>query len=833
MNIGNTQLSNGKRNKLAAVIALALASSAPLAFAGTVTGPGNSATVDASTPEESWTVTNQATLNVTAGGVTQDIALHNGGTLNGQGRMGDITSFASGSINLSGATAGRVFADGNLGRNNLTIAGTTLRGDNQALVLIASDGTVSGSDIRSETNSAIELRYHANGASSLSVDGSRVSGKGIGAAVRDLNELILTGTFLEGRADIVGDPDFDNPGTGLRMTGSKATVAQGSVVQGGGWGVQIAPGRADDRVESQLTVDASRIHGVQESGILVEGQAGRNAIADIQIRNGSEIIGGNGFALDVYDASQVTLQVDASVLTGGIRGEVDSSIDATLRNSSMVGAAINVDRLALDNSSWTLTADSNVGALANGIGSVITLGDGQRFNTLTVEGDYSGGGTLVFNTVLADDASDSDRLHVIGNTSGQTQVQINNVGGAGAQTVDGIQLIQVDGASNGEFSLAGRAVGGQYEYFLFKGGKADPNDGDWYLRSQLQAPTDPCLVDPNQPGCEIIIPDPCTIDPSLPQCVPTPVLRPEPGAYLANQTAAINLFQHTLHDRHGERAFDGELRGAWARVSRNQADYGALAGQLDVDSNSSVLQVGTDVFGWGENSRARIGVMLASGQANSQVSSKLTGYSAKGKVRGNALGVYGTWAQRPGEASGAYVDGWLQYGRYDNSVEGVGLQKESYDATSWTGSVEAGYSFNLFTGERTALFIEPQLQLSYTDYSADALIERNGTVVETDRGGGLASRVGVRVYGHAVSEQFNRVQPYVAVNWLHGRSDANAMSFDGERMLGGEPQDRYEAKFGVQAQLGGAWSGWADLGVQSGQGDYRNIGGQLGLKYRW
>jgi outer membrane autotransporter protein len=69
-------------------------------------------------------------------------------------------------------------------------------------------------------------------------------------------------------------------------------------------------------------------------------------------------------------------------------------------------------------------------------------------------------------------------------------VRVINVGGGGAQTVEGIKIIDVGGASNGAFSLLGdyviqgqqAVVGGAYAYTLQKNGVSTPTDGDWYLR---------------------------------------------------------------------------------------------------------------------------------------------------------------------------------------------------------------------------------------------------------------------------------------------------------------------------------------------------------------
>ncbi|WP_348256752.1 autotransporter outer membrane beta-barrel domain-containing protein, partial [Salmonella enterica] len=47
--------------------------------------------------------------------------------------------------------------------------------------------------------------------------------------------------------------------------------------------------------------------------------------------------------------------------------------------------------------------------------------------TLTINEEYvCNGGKLVFNTVLSDYYSETDRLQVLGNTSGNTFVAVNN-----------------------------------------------------------------------------------------------------------------------------------------------------------------------------------------------------------------------------------------------------------------------------------------------------------------------------------------------------------------------------------------------------------------------
>ncbi|NYF35009.1 autotransporter outer membrane beta-barrel domain-containing protein [Stenotrophomonas sp. JAI102] len=583
----------------------------------------------------------------------------------------------------------------------------------------------------------------------------------------------------------------------------------------------------------------ARVEGLSGPAILVR-ERDEPVVADITVRNGSTLVAGNGVLLEATDTVTVAFNVESSTLAGNIINGAAATTHVNLgNNASITGVFDNVTSATLAvGGRWQLAGDSDVGALTLNSGGTVALGDGTAFNTLTVSGDFVGaGGALLFNTVLGDDASDSDKLIIGGSTSGQTNVAVNNVGGAGAQTVNGIQLIQVGGASNGVFTLAGRAIGGQYEYFLHQGTTAAPTEGNWYLRSALPVAPDPCLADPTLPGCTPVVvppdPDPCVVNPALPQCQPPiPVLRPEPGAYLANQAAATQMFGMRLSDRTGGTTRGLSERGAWARVSRNQADYGVIADQLSVNGDTSVLQVGTDLLSWGADSRGQFGVMLGGGRANNTVTSRETGYSAKGKVEGQAVGVYASWLQDPAQTTGVYVDAWAQYAQFKNTVQGDALAKERYDSDAKTASVEAGYSFKVVDSASTSMFLEPQLQLSYTDFSADRHVETNGTVIDGNDAGGLTSRVGVRLFGHANSSIGNRVQPFVAVNWIHGADD-NSLRFDGDRLEGGLPKDRYEAKAGASLQLGQRWTAWGDMGLQKGQAGYRDVAGQIGLRASW
>lgn len=637
-------------------------------------------------------------------------------------------------------------------------------------------------------------------------------------------------------SQVHGHDGAGTDGVGVLSNGKGLIEANaGSLIHGDTNGVRIQGATMGSRTD--LLVDAARVEGGSAAAVRVGG--GSTAVdAYVVVRNGGQLSGGNGVLLEVGGAnpSQATLTLANTVLSGALRADAGHQLHLLLDDDAGYrGRVSGLSSATLSSGgTWTLIEDSQAGALTLNAGGVMALGDGTAFHTLTVTDDHLGaGGTLLFHTVLGDDASPTDRLVVQGDTRGQTLVAVQNVGGRGADTVDGIRLIQVDGASDGQFDLLGRAVAGAHEYFLVKGGAVTRSDGDWYLRSEIPTPPDPCVADPTGPGCVITLPEQCELDPTLPQCQPPlPVLRPEVGAYLANQAAAAQMFGLRLDDRPYRIADSLSGRGAWARVARSQARYGVVGNQLGVTGATDVLQVGTDLLAWGADSRGRFGAMLGGGRARTTVTSRLTGYTATGRVDGQAAGLYASWLQDPAQAAGLYVDGWVQHATFKNTVQGDALARERYDSRTTLASVEAGYSIPLLDSAGTAMFIEPQLQLTYADWHAGRHVEANGTLIDGSRRAGLTSRMGLRLFGHANTSIGNRVQPFVALNWLHGRDDNN-LRFNGERLQGGLPRDRYEAGAGAQLQLGRRWTGWGTLALQRGNSGYRQTAAQLGLRAAW
>ncbi|WP_436286856.1 autotransporter outer membrane beta-barrel domain-containing protein, partial [Yersinia frederiksenii] len=133
------------------------------------------------------------------------------------------------------------------------------------------------------------------------------------------------------------------------------------------------------------------------------------------------------------------------------------------------------------------TTFNNVGTFTHA--GVLTMANGRAGDITVINGDYVGkDGSLWLDTVLDDDSATTDKLVINGNTSGNTRVRGDNLGGTGAQTLNGIELIQVNGLSDGEFVKSGRIVAGAYDYSLVRG--VGSNTTNWYLTSGL-SPLDP------------------------------------------------------------------------------------------------------------------------------------------------------------------------------------------------------------------------------------------------------------------------------------------------------------------------------------------------------
>lgn len=521
-------------------------------------------------------------------------------------------------------------------------------------------------------------------------------------------------------------------------------------------------------------------------------------------------------------------------------------------------AGTGVISLQMSDATWNMTNSSTLTDLTLNGGSVVNFGhaDGEPWQTLTINEDFTGnGGKLVFNTVLNDDTSETDKLKVLGNTAGNAFVAVNNIGGTGAQTIEGIEIIEVAGNSDGTFEKAGRIVAGAYDYNVVQKGS------NWYLTSFIPAPPDPedpDPVDPHDPDpvdpdpVDPIDPDPVDpVDPIIPEPeepVAPPVTeqqyRPEAGSYLANNYAANTLFMTRLHDRLGETQYVDMLTGEkkvtslWMRNVGAHTRFKDGSGQLKTQSNSYVMQLGGDLAQWSSDGLDRWHLGAMAGYANSQnrTRSSLTGYHSRGQVTGYSVGLYGTWYANDADKTGTYVDTWALYNWFDNKVMGQEQAAEKYKSSGITASVEAGYSFKLGESERNSYWLQPKAQVVWMDVQADSHREANGTRVKDNTDGNLMTRLGMKAFinGHnAIDDGKSReFQPFVEANWIHNTQTTSVKMDDVSNDMRGT-KNIGELKVGVEGQITPRLNVWSNVAQQVGDKGYSDTRGMLGVKYNF
>lgn len=758
---------------------------------------GQSATVREGSTVEAWNLINGSRLSV-GGGRTETITSTDSQVTLNNGHVQALVDGRDASIVLRGSST-------------LDMTNTALH-DGNVVVSDHSSARITGSTLRS---------VGANARFSVGIYLDKSPSR------PDANSTVIVDSSFV-RAEVSPGAAMLSNGHAVRLQQGTAILQNGTRVEGANSGVLLLGGTIPSVLGQPITLRVDNAQVVSDSGAAIWIAPRRSVRYDITVANGSQLSGGDGHLLLVRpDGSatgeaEVHFTVDDARLAGDITfdtGRVTGSLDVVLRNKAQIdGRFANVTTASIDSdATWQMTGDSTIGHLTLGAGGTVALGDGSTFNTLNVDSFSGSGGTLGFNTALGDDSSATDRLIISGDANGQANVRVTNAGGAGEQTSKGIELIRIGGASNAQFDLQGRAVGGQYEYFLFK----DATDGGWYLRSQLATAPDPCVADPSLPQCQPIV-DP--VDPVDP-IIPIPVLRPETGAYLANQFALDQLLRHGWRDRQGGSTAHEGVRG-WARVDTTQSKLGAVDDQLDLRVDRSRLQLGADV-GVFDEGRGRVGVMGTAAQSRATSRSQLTGYRAQGKVEGGALGVYGSWS-----SDALYVDASVQRGQFRNRVQGEGLAEERYDSDLWQSSLEVGYRFDIGHVGNTALSLQPELQLVYTDAATDVHTEANGTVVRNLGNSGLSGRAGLRLQGENRSAAGASVSPYLAANWYRDGA-GNGIAFDDEVLKAGIPRNRYELSAGARVELRSGFSAWGGFGVMRGDSGYREATANLSVAYSW
>jgi len=437
-----------------------------------------------------------------------------------------------------------------------------------------------------------------------------------------------------------------------------------------------------------------------------------------------------------------------------------------------------------------------VGTATNFAGG--TIAPGNSIGTLTVAGNYVGnGGTLEIETVLGDDSSLTDLLVVTGDTSGSTNVRVINLGGVGAQTNEGVRIVDVGGVSAGAFTLLGSyvfegapaVVGGAYAYRLYQGGVSTPADGDWYLRSALingGGPTGPLY----QAGAPIY------------------------EAY-ATMLQSFNELE-TLQQRVGNRAWtDGTIEtgavppaagagsGIWGRIVGRHARMDSRFSTTGADHDVSIwqLQAGADQQLYAGDAGNLVGGLSA---RYGTIAGDVTSVFGNGSIGSTGYGLGGslTWYG----SGGFYLDAQANLTWYDSALA---------SSTAATGLVSGnsgfGYALGVEAGQQVALnqnwSVTPQAQLTYSDVGYEGFTDVFAAAVSMVERDDLTIRLGVSAdYQNSwtgETGQANRVHAYGIANLYYAFDPTNRTDLAGVELV--NTQDNLWGGLGI----GGTYA-WGD-----------------------
>ncbi|EAB9061736.1 autotransporter outer membrane beta-barrel domain-containing protein [Salmonella enterica subsp. enterica serovar Cerro] len=805
-------------------------------------------------------------FNVAAKLTDVDDALDPGSTWDGK----SLTKEGAGTLILSGDndySGGTTINEGTLVAASTTALGTGLVDNNATLVLDADSEVSAVGGITTHSGATTQLALGTSldlGDSALiQEDGSTLNVELNSDSVQPLitggsatlgGDLVVSDASLQARAsdaefqsfklmdmdsDISGDftsltmnltdkPDYltvtgtINPqdqseyllteGLSWNATATSATPAHGTFTLGTGDSFEVTSVLGDKTGNGDW--DGKTLTKLGAGKLTLSGA--NTYTGDTNVQEGTLWLSGDGTIGEM--GSQQAVNVASGATFGGsngttVNGKVTNEGTLVFGDSDETGAI------------FTLNGDLiNMGTIASGSSSS-TPG-----NTLYVDGNYTGnGGSLYLNTVLGDDDSATDKLVITGDASGTTDLYINGIGD-GAQTTNGIEVVDVGGVSTSDaFELKNEVNASLYTYRLYW----NESDNDWYLASKAQS-------DDNDSGDDVTPSDggddSGDVTPPNGGGDVAPQYRADIGAYMGNQWMARNLQIQTLYDREGSqyRNADGSV---WARFKAGKAESEAVNGNIDMDSNYSQFQLGGDILAWGNGQQSvTVGVMASYINADTDSTGNRgadgSQFTSSGNVDGYNLGVYATWFADAQTHSGAYVDSWYQYGFYNNSVESGDAGSESYDSTANAVSLETGYRYDIALSNGNTVSLTPQAQVVWQNYSADSVKDNYGTRIDGQDGDSWTTRLGLRVDGKLYKGSRTVIQPFAEANWLH-TSDDVSVSFDDATVKQDLPANRAELKVGLQADIDKQWSVRAQVAGQTGSNDFGDLNGSLNLRYNW
>jgi len=726
---------------------------------------------------------------------SETFTLENIGTISGGATGINVINDKNATIINSGVIAGK--------DNAITFTGT---GTNS---LVLNTGSDLQGDVTSTGSVNNTITLNGTGSEEANFTGVNKGEDGFKSLTLDGDKWTLTGDI-----DLIGtDKNSLYVKTGALTLGGDVANQGGSLIDSGA-SLQLGTGSGSN---------ASLEGDVENNGTLIFNQAEdftwSNAITGTgelikQDANTLTLSGNNSYTGNTELKAGTTLVAEGATLGAtGSTGTVTINSGATLASAGTVNSNVDIASGGIL-AAWNAVSGNSVMATAAATGDTINgnvtnqgtllLASETAGNDFVINGDYTGvqGSNVVMNTVAGDDNSVTDHLTITGNSAGESSLTVSNVGGMGAQTLNGIELIDVGGTSAATFTLDKPVVAGMWEYNLNQ-----HTDGNWYLESETK--------EPDNGGDDT--PD---------------IYRPEAGVYMANYVAAQQMFQHKRDDRDQVMLRDEDDLNTWMYVKGQYSDGTMAYDNLDYSISSTVLQLGSDVWtGYLSNGTLHSGFMLGVGHSDTHADAKNNPRSSSGNVEGYNVGLYATWQQDQNKRLGGYIDTWLAYHWFDSQVIGDDMPDEQYSSQGVAASVEVGHAWLLPSDSARTFKFEPQVQAIYSNLDQNDHVEHNGTRITTSEYDSLTTRLGMRV-GYVDQTNVENWQPFVGAHWLSGNGQSD-MNFNDETLDSGVPDNRYQAETGITGNLNPTTTVSLRAVGEWGENNWSSWSGHVLLNHRW
>ena len=711
------------------------------------------------------------------------------------------------------------------GGDSADVSGGILAGNAGVTVGSENTGTTFVSGLTHALNAPVSIQGKAVSADPGSGD----------IALHAENAEILAGTEGNAAVSLKGEAWADKANVTLGSTRAKSFAVDGGLLHADHADVTI------DGAEGQITAGSSGNFALAENGSAVKiGESAGSITATGNIlakSSGSVVFGKDGMVSNItgnttaesagsadlwltgagsaYNgnlkasgkSSRVTIRVTDGSMTGDIFAEHDGVVDATFTRSAFKGKvgttySDTVTSVALDNSSWSLTGDSNVTKLSLSGKSTVDLTGSA--STLTIDKEQTGSGTFALDLRAANKGvkaagSGSDYVVSKGSSEGiQTLVfdpneaSITSLGEGEKLYFSSVADSGMSWKTDVPLDSIGK-TGGLYDSSYAIGSEAGASGGtDWFIG----------LVGKKDNGA---------------------------ASQLAGLTApayVLGLEMDRLNKRLGEATREnGRDTGLWVRVNHRRVKFGGMKNKI------SMFQVGGDLDRKVESGVVTLGLALE------YTDDSAKGLGLKGNVHRMSASFYDTWKGKD-NWDGWYADGVLRVGKLSTDMKGSNASSGSLNSKYWNSFATASLEGGKHIGFGKNFFFEPQAQFQVGVIDGVTYRAANGVKADNSAITSAAGRIGFR-FGQDLGTREIPANWYLKADVMHefaGDRKTKLESADGfDRMPRRYSGARtwYDAGAGFNVRIAKQTFIWADAEGVFGGGMKNAWGVNAGVKHEF